>query len=114
MAENSHQKVIQGFFSRIEKELDVRAISGDLFSERVFDYEQKQKMDGKDTTKAANTVLASYLYENADGSKLERFLNVLDSDEKYPKHRTLAKDMRDDLARSLVGSMQQHRISKLR
>ena len=97
------QKVIQKYFCRIETELDVRTISGSLFSAEVLNFDQKQEIDSKDTTKAANTVLATYLYKNADRARLERFLKVLESDEAHPKHRTLANDMRNDLANSLVG-----------
>ena len=97
------QKVIQKYFSRIEKELDVRSISGDLFSAEVLDFDQKQEIDSKDTNKAANTVLATYLHQNADSAKLEGFLTVLESDTTHPKHRNLAKDIRTYLAQSLVG-----------
>lgn len=97
------QKGIQKYFSRIEAELDVRDISGDLFSAEVLNFEQKQEIDRKETTKAANTVLATYLYKNADRAKLEGFLEVLESDEAHPKHIKLANDMRNDLAQSLVG-----------
>ena len=96
--------MIQKFFSRIEKDLDVRAISGDLFSEEVLDFEQKQEMDSKDTSKAANTVLATYLHQTADSAKLEGFLKVLESDKTHPKHRMLAKDMRNHLAQLPVSS----------
>ena len=102
MGVNSHRKVIQNHFSRIEKELDVRAISGDLFSAEVLDFNQKQEMDSKDTNKAANTVLANYLYQNADSAMLEGFLKVLECDKMHPRHRTLAKDMRNHLAQLSV------------
>ena len=102
MAENSHQKVIQRYFSRIEKDLDVRAILGELFSKEVLDFDMKEDIDSKDTKKAANTVLANYLHQNADRDKLEGFLKVLESDRTHPKHLTLAKEMRDDLAPSKV------------
>ena len=102
MGVNSHQRVIQKYFSRIEKELDVRTISGDLFSEEVLDFDQKQEMDSKDTTKAANTVLANYLYQNADSVMFEGFLKVLESDKTHPKHVALAKVMRDHLAQLSV------------
>ena len=97
------QKVIQKYFSRIEKELDVRSISGDLFSAEVLGFDQKQEIDSKNTSKAANTVLATYLHQNADSAKLEGFLTVLESDQMHPKHRKLAKDMRTYLAQALVG-----------
>ena len=96
--------MVQTYFSRIERELDGQAISGNLFSAAVLDFEQKQEMDSKDTNKAANTVLAAYLYQTADSDKLEGFLTVLESDKMYPKHRMLAKDMRNYLAQLLVGS----------
>ena len=102
MGENSHQKVIQKHFSRIEKDLDVRAISGELFSEEVLDFDLKQEIDKKDTNKAANTVLANYLHQNADRDKLEGFLKVLESDKTHPKHRVLAQEMRGYLAQSEV------------
>ena len=98
------QKVIQKYFSRIETELDVHAISGSLFSAEVLNFDQKQEIDTKGTTKAANTVLATYLYQNADRARLEGFLKVLESDEAHPKHRKLASDMKCDLAQSLVGT----------
>ena len=102
MGVDSHRRVIQKYFSRIEKELDVRAISGDLFSEEVLDFDQMQEMDSKDTSKAANTMLATYLHQTADSTKLEGFLRVLESDKTYPRHRTLAKDMRNHLAQLSV------------
>lgn len=102
MAENSQQKVIQRYFSRVEKDLDVRAISGELFSENVIGFDLKQEIDNKETNKAANTVLANYLHQNADMAKLERFLKVLESDKTHPKHMALAKEMRAYLAQSMV------------
>ena len=99
---NSHQRVIQKYFSRIEKELDVRAISGDMFSAEVLDFDQMQEIDSKGTNKAANTVLAIYLYQNADSAMLEGFLKVLESDKTHPKHMALAKEMRDHLAQLSV------------
>ena len=104
MLEQEVQRMVQTYFSRIEKELDGRAISGDLFSAAVLDFHQKQVMDSKDTNKAANTVLANYLYQNADSVMLEGFLKVLESDKIHPKHRMLAKGMRIYLAQLLVGS----------
>ena len=98
------QKVIQKYFSRIETELDVRTISGSLFSAEVLNFDQKQEIDNSGTTKAANTVLATYLYKNADRARLEGFLKVLESDEAHPKHRKLANDMKNDLAQSSVGT----------
>ena len=97
------QKVIQKYFSRMETELDVRTISGSLFSAEVLTFPQKQEIDNSCTTKAANTVLADYLYQNADRARLEGFLKVLESDEAHPNHRKLASDMRNDLTQSLVG-----------
>ena len=96
--------MIQKYFCRIETELDVRTISGDLFSEEVLTFDEKQEIDDKVTTKAANTVFATFLYKNADRARLESFLNVLESDEAHPKHRKLANDMKKDLAQSLVGT----------
>ena len=96
--------MIQTYFGRIEKELDGQAISGHLFSAAVLDFEQKQEMNSKDTNKAANTVLATYLYQTADSDKLEGFLTVLESDKMHLKHRMLANDMRNYLAQLLVGS----------
>lgn len=79
----------------------MHAISGDLFSEEVLDFDHMQEIDSKESNKAASTVLANYLYQNVD--RLEPFLNVLELDEAHPKHRTLAKDMRNYLAQLLVG-----------
>ena len=112
--EREIQKMIRKYFCRIEKELDVRAISGDLVSAEVLDFDQKQEIDSKDTSKAANTVLATYLHQNADSAKLEGFLTVLESDTTHPKHRKLAKDMRNDLrlAQSLVGIAEQQFIQR--
>ena len=104
MLEQEVQRMVQTYFSRIEKELDGRAISGSLFLAEVLDCDQKQVMDSKDTSKAANTVLAIYLYQNADSATLEGFLRVLESDKMHLKHRMLAKDMRNYLAQLLVGS----------
>ena len=103
MLERQIQKMIQRYFSRIEKELDVKAVSRKLFSAEVLDFDQKQEIDSKETNKAANTVLANYLHQNTDSAKLEGFLKVLESDVMHPKHRKLAKDMRNGLAQSTVG-----------
>ena len=104
MGVDSHRRVIQKYFSRIEKELDVRAISGDLFSEEVLDFDQKQAIDSKNTNKAANTILATNLHQTADSTKLEGFLKVLESDKAHPKHVALAKEMRDHLTQLSVSS----------
>ena len=104
MLEQEVQRMVQTYFSRIEKELDVHAILGDLFSAEVLDFHQMQEMDSKGTNKAANTVLAIYLYQNANSAMLEGFLKVLESDKMHPKHRMLAKDMRIYLTQLLVGS----------
>ena len=100
----SRQKVIQRFISRIVMELDVRSISGALFSAEVLNFNQKQEIDSQDTNEAANTVLAAYLHQSADSAKLEYFLRVLEGDETHPKHWKLATDIRDDLAQLLVGT----------
>ena len=104
MLEQEVQRMVQTYFSKIEKELDGRAISGDLFSAAVLDFHQKQVMDSKETNKEANTVLATYLYQNADSAMLEGFLQVLECGKMHPRHRMLAKDMRKSLAQLLVGS----------
>lgn len=96
-----NQKVIQRHYSRIEKDLDVRAVSRALISEKVLDCDQMQEINSKNTSKAANTVLANHLHQHVD--MLECFLKVLESDEAHPKHRALAKDMREYLAQLLVG-----------
>ena len=96
--------MMQTFFSRMEKELDVHAISVHLVDEKVLDSEQKEEIDSKDTSKAANTMFATYLYRNVEGTMLKCFLKVLESDVTHLKHRTLAKDMRKCLEELLVGS----------
>lgn len=101
---HSIQRVIQTYFHRIEDELNTRAISGKLFSEDVIGFRQKQQIDNKDSLKDSNVVLASYLYENADRAKLERFLAVLEADETHPRHKPLAKDMRERLPHLSVSS----------
>lgn len=103
MADNI-QKVIQKYFDRIENELNARAISGKLFSKEVIGFNQKQEITSKDTHNDANVVLANYLHQNADRAKLECFLTVLESDETRPKHKLLAKAMRESLAQLSVGS----------
>lgn len=97
------KRVIQKYFARIEEELNARDISGKLFSGDVIDYDLKESMS-KGTTKDANIELANYLYQNADRAKLECLLTVLmEPNKTHPKHKSLAKDMRDYLTQLSVG-----------
>ena len=99
------QAFIQKYYDKLCELLDVAAINITLFSKRIIDFARKQEIDSKKgSTQDANVILADYLYRHAIRDILETFLQILEKDPQYPKHKDLGAAMRKDWAELLSAS----------
>ena len=95
---------IQKYYGKLCELLDVAAIAGKLFSKKIIDFVQKQEIVSKGSTQEANATFADYLYRHANKDTLETFLQILEKDPQYPKHKDLGAAMRKDWAELLSAS----------
>ncbi len=90
------QTFIQKYYDELCKSLDVAAIAGKLFAKNIIDFVRKQEIISKGSTQEANATFADYLYRHANKDTLKTFLQILEKDPQYPKHKDLGAAMRKD------------------
>lgn len=96
MASDFTQAFIQKYYDELCEEIDVTEIAGKLFSKKIIDFARKQEILSKGTTQEANSTFADYLYRHANKDTLDSFLQILEKEQQYPKHRDLGAAMRRD------------------
>lgn len=101
MAADLTQSFIQKYYDDLCELLDVAAIAAKLFSKKIIDFMRKQEILSKRSTQEANSTFADYLYRHANRDTLEMFLQILETDRQYPKHKDLGARMRMDWAEFL-------------
>lgn len=101
MAADLPQAFIQKYYDNLCELLDVAAIAAKLFSKKIIDFVRKQEILSKRSTQEANSTFADYLYRHANKDTLETFLQILEKDQQYPKHKDLGATMRKDWAEFL-------------
>ena len=104
MASDHIQTFIQNFYDDLCEELDVTAIASKLFSKKIIDFARKQEICLKGNTQEANSAFADYLYRHANKNTVEDFLQILEKDSQYPKHKDLGAAMRTEWAEFLCDS----------
>lgn len=104
MASDLTQAFIQKYYDELSELLDVAAIAGKLFSKKIIDFVRKQEIISKGSTQEANATFADYLYRHANRDTLETFIQILEKDPQYPKHKDLGAAMRKDWAELLSTS----------
>ena len=111
MASDLTQAFIQKYYDELSELLDVAAIAGKLFSKKIIDFVRKQEIISKGSTQEANATFADYLYRHANRDTLETFIQILEKDPQYPKHKDLGAAMRKDWAELLSTSERAERES---
>lgn len=96
MASDHIQTFIQNFYDQLCEGLDSAAIAAKLFSKKIIDFTRKQEILSKGSTQEANSAFADYLYRHANKKTVENFLQILEKDNQYPKHKDLGAVMRKD------------------
>ena len=98
MAHKDFKSLMQAHFAYLEKNLNVKSISSDLFSDEVINLEVMEEIDASPSTKAANKVFLLHIIKTGTMEVLKSIFKLMENTlSECPKHMDVLRHIQANL-----------------
>ena len=105
------EEILQEFFIDIKRELNIKTISGVLFTKKFIGYDLMQDIDREATPNLSNQLFLDHLIRNGTLETLRRFCEVLEETAEshlLPHHRAWSNKLKRKLTK-----VSRHKLNRI-